>query len=776
MRICVHIGPEAQIADRLQRVLDGKRRQLAKRGVLYSRSLGARNHTRLYMAVSDPQAVDALRWSRGCATPEAQAVLRDAVAADLRAEVEAAQPDLLILAAHQLGSALVSAAELTRLRALLTPLSEDITIVAHVDTPAQMLARSYAAQLMEGRARGLDLELGLLDAPDWRHAALASRPPRDPRAGEFPEAQGAPQWLDLARLQREWEAVFGPGTLQMRSVDPQQLYGAEVTEEIRTAFGIAETIGRAEPVEPPKAPSAAWLSRCRRMNEVLLRRLATDPGLVLQRPLWRRLLTETKVMGAPLDPAALAPVNTRFAADIEALCAQHPGLQLDIGCAASTGAPWQEADPLFGFRATQYLMAFRWRIERASKEAQEALPDSAAPEAAPKAAQNTAPSLPPHVAQKLAGLQGSPWLPHNNHGTLDETSPAPDYTPAPRPAETQDRRVILGCMKNEAPYIVEWIAYHRAIGVDDFLIYSNDCEDGTDAILNRLQAMGVLQHRDNSAWSGSSPQQHALDAAQDEPLVRAADWLLHIDVDEFVNIRTGNGTLDDLFAAAPEASHFALTWRLFGHGGVRALSDAPVIAQFTDCAPRYSPKPHTTWGFKTLMRNDGAYAKLSCHRPNKLRKGAEETVTWVNGSGRDMTAEVARNGWRNSRKSIGYDLVQLNHYALRSAESYLIKRQRGRALHVDRAIGLNYWIRMDWSGARDLTIQRNLPRLRAEMDRLLADPELARLHRAGQAWHRAKATELRATPEFAELYDQALALRLTPAERVAWALSLDMES
>jgi hypothetical protein len=141
-----------------------------------------------------------------------------------------------------------------------------------------------------------------------------------------------------------------------------------------------------------------------------------------------------------------------------------------------------------------------------------------------------------------------------------------------------------------------------------------------------------------------------------------------------------------------------------------------------------------------------------------------------------MTGEVLHRGWRNSRRSIGYDLVQLNHYALRSADSFLIKRQRGRALHVDRDIGLNYWIRMDWSGARDVTIRRNLPRLRAEMARLLADPELARWHRHGLDWHRARAAELRGLPDFARLRAQALALRLTPTERAAYALSLDMES
>ena len=83
---------------------------------------------------------------------------------------------------------------------------------------------------------------------------------------------------------------------------------------------------------------------------------------------------------------------------------------------------------------------------------------------------------------------------------------------------------------------------------------------------------------------------------------------------------------------------------------------------------------------------------------------------------------------------------------------------------------------MDWCDHRDVTIQRNLPRLRAEYDRLLADPVLADLHQRGLTWHRAKAEELRADPEFRSLLDQALKVRLTDPERVAYALALDMES
>ncbi|MBU2963382.1 glycosyltransferase family 2 protein [Citreicella sp. C3M06] len=757
MKIFVHIGPDAQAADRLQRVLDAKRAQLRGKGVLYARSPGARNHSRLFMAISGP--VDALRFNRGYAGPDQQAALRAEVAAQLAQEVAAAQPDTLILSAHQLGTSLPSHAERVRLRELLAQLSDDIRIIAQIDDPARMLARRYAAQLLEGRTSSLDLELGLLSASNWWQAALASHGAPDPARGQFPDVQGAVYWLDSAQLCAQWDAVFGDGATQLHSLDLPGLYGESATEHLRILFDIAPSIGKAEPARLPDPPSAAWLTRCRLFNDALMRLLA-QRGESLPRRTWRRLLTEIKISGAPLDPGSLSAISARFAKDLHQLAQAHPGLRLPA--APEPKAPWVEAEPDKGFRATQYLMAMGWRISQAT-----APPKPPAPPAETR-------HLPSEALAQVIRLGRSGLAPHNRLGDIDEQTAQPAFTPATR--QGAYRRVIVGCMKNEAPYILEWLAYHRSIGFDDFLIYTNGCEDGTTELLHRLDQLGLAQHRDNNGWQGKSPQQHALDAALREPVMIGADWIAHIDVDEFINIRCGNGTLDDLFAAAPDATNIAMTWRLFGHGGVTQLHDRPVIEQFETCAPSYCPKPHTAWGFKSLFRNIGAYGKISCHRPNKLMQGFEDKVKWVNGSGRDMTAEASRNGWRNSRKTIGYDLVQLNHYALRSAESFLVKRQRGRALHVDRTIGLNYWIRMDWSGARDISIQRNLPRLRAEMSRLMQDPALRRWHDHGLAWHRAKAAELRATPEFAELYDQALRLKLTDTERVAQSLAHDMES
>ena len=54
-------------------------------------------------------------------------------------------------------------------------------------------------------------------------------------------------------------------------------------------------------------------------------------------------------------------------------------------------------------------------------------------------------------------------------------------------------------MKNEGPFILEWLAWHRAVGVTDVVVFSNDCTDGTDRLLDRLHAMGELVHLPNPA-------------------------------------------------------------------------------------------------------------------------------------------------------------------------------------------------------------------------------------------------------------------------------------
>ena len=318
-----------------------------------------------------------------------------------------------------------------------------------------------------------------------------------------------------------------------------------------------------------------------------------------------------------------------------------------------------------------------------------------------------------------------------------------------------DRVVVVTSMKNEGCFILEWIAYHLSIGVTHFLVYTNDCDDPTNEILDRLQALGHVTRLDNpfDRAAGQKPQRGALNDAATRAEVILADWVGVIDVDEFVNIHVGDGTFGALLSAAHDPNVISMTWRFFGNAGMHGFEDRWQTEQFTRCAPLYLPKPRLGWGFKSFFRPDGPFAKLGVHRPLDLDPARAGEVRWVNGSGRVMPERVAGKGeWFSRKDSVGYDMVTLNHYVLRAAESYLVKRQRGRINHVDQDQGLHYWASRNYASEEDVSITRHLPRARAVFERLLADEVLAGLHQDAVAWHRARIAALMEVEDYRTLY------------------------
>lgn len=772
MRVLLFIGvPYCGLED-LQTDLFDRQDSLLSHGILVPRFGKKRSHSRLFMAVSDPDRPDPLRLARGLQSAEAQDRLRRAVRDDLRAAAERhPETPWMVLSCAQL-STLPNRSELERLKALLAPVAQDIRILISVDEQARLLLRHYDDAIRNGRTQSLDQELALArSGADWFTQATGSWTPANARPGRYPEIFGIPHWLDFAALAGRWQDVFGKDcvTLVGRSAlrpDSRGLIAA------LAPLTKGEMIWPTPPASPPRDRDLTdgALARWRRVNVALQDRHGGT--LFLNRKLSGALRAPVTAANTPADtppaPGALAPLSQHFREANRTLLATFPTLPPATLDPDPPRPDWCEPTPSPDFDPAAIIDAIDPALFTAT--------DDPEPAPAPAPAPTLSAALrdvPDEILQALATahqFKGGPYEPHNRLGTLDETTIGPPF-PDQRPAQSD--AIIVGCMKNEAPYIVEWVAYHRQIGFDGFLIYTNDCSDGTDAILNRLQELGYVQHRNNDEWKGQSPQQHALNQSLKEPIFEGATWVAHIDVDEFVNIRVGNGTVAELLAHVPDATNIAMTWRLFGHNGVERFEDRLVIEQFDRAAPRYCPKPHTNWGFKTMTRNAGAYEKLSCHRPTKPVSARMDDIRWYNGSGKVMSAQYHDKGWRSDRANIGYDLVQLNHYALRSAEAFLVKRQRGRALHVDRSIGLSYWMRMDWNSHPDLTIKRNIPRVQAEMARMFQDAELRRLHDEALAWHRAKIAELRALPEFDELYRQVMEIRLSEVERVAVALALE---
>ncbi|WP_322894281.1 MULTISPECIES: glycosyltransferase family 2 protein [unclassified Yoonia] len=382
------------------------------------------------------------------------------------------------------------------------------------------------------------------------------------------------------------------------------------------------------------------------------------------------------------------------------------------------------------------------------------------PAAAPSVA--AAPPLPPAMREIWRGkpLDRLIQSPHYQ-AAIDNlelrTNDLADRLPPPDAPMSHDHILILTSMKNEAPFILEWIAYNLAIGVTHFLVYTNDCTDNTTAILDRLAELGHVTRRDNP-WDPASdkkPQHVALQDALDQPAYQRADWVLTIDIDEFVNIHVGDGTFADFFDAAGDPNVVSFTWKFFGNDGVDIYEDKPIMAQFTACAPEFIPKPRLGWGFKSMVHKSAPYTKIGVHRPLDLNDEANlPAVRWVNGSGRAMPeALLTNNGWRSTKRSLGYRLATLNHYILRSADSFLVKRDRGRINHTDQDQGIDYWMRRNYTTETDARMQHRLPMMQRQLDRLMADPQLAQLHRDAVAWHKHKIAELKADPDYAALYD-----------------------
>jgi hypothetical protein len=372
-------------------------------------------------------------------------------------------------------------------------------------------------------------------------------------------------------------------------------------------------------------------------------------------------------------------------------------------------------------------------------------------------------ATPPEALSRLAlrpPVHATPRFARMSDGleeTLARTGP---WLAPPREAPGDPRVLVVTAMKNEAPFILEWIAYNRLIGVDHFLVYTNDCTDNTVALLDRLAELGLVTRRDNPYAPGGKvkPQHAALKDAVRQPVYRRADWIVTIDLDEFIAIHVGDGTLGDLFAACNQPNAISLTWRFFGNGGVIGYEDRPIVAQFTRCAPEAFPDPGLAWGFKTLFdKRTCRFRRLGVHRPGALEDGAEDAVRWVNGSGRVMPRRLIEKGWRTVQPIFGYRLATLNHYALRSAESYLVKRDRGRVNHTHEDQGVYYWRRRNYLTEEDTRLLHLLPRLEAGIAGLKADPVLGRLHAEAVAWHRAKIAALKGDPDYARLFDDLVA-------------------
>lgn len=320
------------------------------------------------------------------------------------------------------------------------------------------------------------------------------------------------------------------------------------------------------------------------------------------------------------------------------------------------------------------------------------------------------------------------------------------------------RSLAVLTVRNEAAFLLEWLAHHKAVGFTDFLVFSNNCDDGTDTMLAHLQQMGLLTHvRNEGPYEKQGIQFTALKIASKLPIVKEADWILTCDIDEFVNIHAGDGTLGDLFAALPDADAITLTWRLFGNGDKVRHTAEPITDRFLRCAPSVIHWPWRAAMFKTLFRNNGTYRKLGVHRPRGVKDDSLlENFRWFDCTGRELGGDFKTKRLFSNYGQDNFKHAQLNHYPLGAMESYVIKADRGRVNHSDLPLGLDYWVERNFNVEEDRSISRYAAARDALVADWLQDEKLAKLQERAQSWRQERFSQLMRQEPFRALFGRLM--------------------
>jgi hypothetical protein len=287
-------------------------------------------------------------------------------------------------------------------------------------------------------------------------------------------------------------------------------------------------------------------------------------------------------------------------------------------------------------------------------------------------------------------------------------------------------------MRNEGIHILEWLAYHRVIGFGPIVICSNDCDDASDGLLDLLAAAGEIDHLPNPVPPGEPPQKHGIARALAHLSTSPADWLAHLDSDEFLNVAPGAGPVQSLVAKAEDAHVIALPWRMFGDNG-HATWPGETLRAFTACEA--APDPSTV-KFKSLFRHRD-FASASDHMPTQPRI---ETPLAVNTQGEPLSSTPLFGQPVSRYRPIDTALrggTVVNHYATRSTDVFRMKDARGRGMGPasDKYRPGSKWHRLaNRNETQDRSILRRWPEVQAELTRLRTLPGVAQAEADCRAW------------------------------------------
>ena len=298
-------------------------------------------------------------------------------------------------------------------------------------------------------------------------------------------------------------------------------------------------------------------------------------------------------------------------------------------------------------------------------------------------------------------------------------------------------RITIVCsMKNEGPFIVEWVCWYRMLGFTDIVVVTNDCTDHSPDLLDAFADVGWLHHIRCDVPSGKQITLRKLRKAKDHKSVRRAAWVMVCDVDEFLVIHKGDGLIGDLIdltTPAPVYLGMSVNWRVFGTSGRAAFEDVPVHRQFVyACATKH----RVSRSVKSIFRQPKRFAGLGEHGPRGLDMaefGADwgtPGLIWVNPEGTPIPIWTPGGKYMRDMppKLISHKVAQINHYMVRSEETFSLKHKTLSPVASRNRYTKSYYDRANSGEDPDASAFRYSDRYDTVQALALTIPDVARLH------------------------------------------------
>lgn len=227
----------------------------------------------------------------------------------------------------------------------------------------------------------------------------------------------------------------------------------------------------------------------------------------------------------------------------------------------------------------------------------------------------------------------------------------------------EDFLSIVAIVKNEAPYLQEWIEYHKLLGITKFYIYDNESNDNIKRVLKKYIGTGEVVYR---RYPGKAMQCFAYNDAVNR-YACCTKYMAFIDIDEFIVVRNQSETLEQIVESIlgknNHISGLGLHWKIFGSSGLMEKPEGMVIENYLR---RAEDDFEVNGHIKTICNPRCCSGMGNPHYPKYVMG-----CYCVDDSNHKIDGAF--------NKKVSFEKVWINHYFTKSRQEWKYKRERGKA-------------------------------------------------------------------------------------------------